>query len=538
MDIKTKRAVRILAVFLILMVSCTILSRAAASVLVAQVQVKKPDRGKLSYTGSGEGSVVPVQEKLVFLWPGQQVEWAADAGSTVKAGDCLVKFRMEYLQQAIEGKQAELTQLELQAQQQQISARGNARVPSAERARQALADAQRGLQEAQQRAADAQAEYDQFQAAPLQPQTEELHAAGESTGYPASGGQAASSGISMPGGQGAASSGYSMSGGQAASAGISMSGAQTAAGTSSGIAENMQGTAGNENAAAQNPDSSRQQELENALGEARAKVEAAQQSVIQAQNEYNFALKEDAAQDVNEANAVESAQLGAQALNVQVDTARKALEQLIAYQNAGGKICAEQDCTVLESGIQAGIFTTGAEVLVTGSGGWRLRGIASEKDREKLKPGVEAEIRLGSGRKQTVKIESVGAESNPDAGGGEDPNAPQQLLTCWYALMPENTAADSGDSFEWTVKAASEKEYEQLIPLSALREETGGAYCLVISEEETMLGTVQTARRVPVTVLEKDSENAAVESTLKDTDKVIVSSEKYVQEGDRVRIKP
>lgn len=42
LDIKTKRAVRILAVFLILMVSCTILSRAAASVLVAQVQVKKP----------------------------------------------------------------------------------------------------------------------------------------------------------------------------------------------------------------------------------------------------------------------------------------------------------------------------------------------------------------------------------------------------------------------------------------------------------------------------------------------------------------
>lgn len=486
LDIKTKRAVRILAVFLILMVLCTILSRAAASVLVAQVQVKKPDRGKLSYTGSGEGSVVPVQEKLVFLWPGQQVEWAADTGSTVKAGECLVQFRMEYLQQAIEGKQAELTQLELQAQQQQILARGNERVPSADRARQALADAQRGLQEAQQKAADAQAAYDQFQAEPVQQQSVEIPAAGGS----------------------------------------------------SGIAENMQGTAGNESAAAQNPDFSRQQELENALGEARAKVEAAQQSVVQAQNEYNFAMKEDAAQDANEANAAESAQLGAQALNVQADTARKALEQLLAYQDAGGKICAEQDCTVLESGIQAGIFTTGAEVLVTGSGGWRLRGIASEKDREKLKPGVEAEIRLGSGRKQAVKIESVGVESNPGAGGGEDPNAPQQLLTCWYALMPENTAADSGDSFEWTVKAASEKEYEQLIPLSALREETGGAYCLVISEEETMLGTVQTARRVPVAVLEKDSENAAVESTLKDTDKVIVSSEKYVQEGDRVRIKP
>lgn len=516
MDIKTKRAVRILAVFLILMVLCTILSRAAASVLVAQVQVKKPDRGKLSYTGSGEGSVVPVQEKLVFLWPGQQVEWAADAGSTVKAGDCLVQFRMEYLQQAIEGKQAELTQLELQAQQQQILARGNERVPSAERARQALADAQRGLQEAQQKAADAQAAYDQFQAAHLQ-QSAEISAAGASTGLSVSGAQDSAAGYPASDGQPSVME-HSISGGQPSAAG------------------SMQGPAGNA-AAAQPVGFSKQQELENALGEARAKVEAAQQSVIQAQNEYDFALKEDAAQDANEANAAESAQLGAQALNVQADTVRKALEQLRAYQNAGGKICAEQDCTVLESGIQAGIFTTGAEVLVTGSGGWRLRGIASQKDREKLKSGVEAEIRLGSGRKQTVRIESVGVERNPGA-GGEDPNAPQQLLVCWYALMPENTTADSGDSFEWTVKAASEKEYQQLIPLSALREETGGAYCLVISEEDTMLGTVQTARRVPVAVLEKDSENAAVESTLKDTDKVIVSSEKYVQEGDRVRIKP
>lgn len=496
MDIKTKRAVRILAVFLILMVLCTILSRAAASVLVPQVQAEKPGRGRLSYTGSGEGMVVPVEEKLVFLWPGQQVEWAADAGSTVKAGDCLVQFRMEYLQQTIEAKQAELAQLELQVQQQQVSARGNARVPSAQRAQQALADAQRMLQEAQQKAADAQAAYDQFQA---------------------------SSSLQQP---------VTQTGTGATAQSLESGGQQEAAGDSWNI------PAESGNAAAQSFDPSRQQELENALREARANVDAAQQSVLQAQNEYNFALKEDAAQDANEANAVESAQLGAEALNLQADTARKALEQLISYQNAGGKICAEQDCTVLTSGILSGTFTTGAEVLVTGSGGWRLKGITPEKDREKLKTGVEAEVRLGAGRKRTVRIESVGLESSPGAGsGGEEPSA-QKLSVCWYAPLPENAVVGSGDSFEWTVSSDSEKEYEQMIPLSALREDSSGAYCLVISEEETMLGAVQTARRVSVTVLEKDAANAAVESSLKDTDKVIVSSEKFVQEGDRVRIKP
>ncbi len=52
-----------------------------------------------------------------------------------------------------------------------------------------------------------------------------------------------------------------------------------------------------------------------------------------------------------------------------------------------------------------------------------------------------------------------------------------------------------------------------------------------------MLGTIQTAKRVPVTVLEKDGEKAAVTSILREEDKLITASEKYVQEGDRVRIK-
>ena len=52
-----------------------------------------------------------------------------------------------------------------------------------------------------------------------------------------------------------------------------------------------------------------------------------------------------------------------------------------------------------------------------------------------------------------------------------------------------------------------------------------------------MLGSVQVAKRVPVRVLEKDKKSAAVASTLRDTDKIIVSSEKYVEEGDRIRIK-
>ncbi len=578
MDRKTKRRARVLAGFLIVMSVCTVLSRAAASVLVAQVQVEKPGRGKLSYSCGGSGTVVPVQEKTIFLWADQQVEWAAETGSTVKAGDCLIQFRMEHLQRAIQNKQAELAQLEIQIQQQQISARGTARVPTAERALQNLKDAKEKLQEAQEKEAKAQEEYEQFggsawtglssgRTGTISGRSDNGAEGGQTGSFgDASGSQPGTSGGTLGGSQPGTSGGSSgsdrpgnsddtsgsdrpgnsddTSGSNHPGNSDDTSGGHPGGDTPGGATDGDQPGTSDDDPGAIFPDdssnlSSREQELKAALQQAQADVEAARQAVAQAQTDYTFAQKEDSAQSTNEANAVQSAQLGAQSLNVQADTARRALEELTAYQNAGGKICAEQECTVLMSSVQTGTFTTGAEVMVTGSGGWKLKGYADAKDKEKLKAGAEAEIRLGAGKKKTVRIESIAAEraAGSGNGAGESGSSSQSLQFCWYARLPENTAAENGNAFTWNVNSSSDQEYEQLIPLTALREDSTGAYCLILSEEKNMLGRVQTARRIPVTVLEKDAQKAAVTSTLQGTDQIIVSSEKYVEEGDRVRIK-
>lgn len=578
MDRKTKRRARVLAGFLIIMSVCTVLSRAAASVLVAQVQVGKPGRGKLSYSCGGSGTVVSVREKTIFLWADQQVEWAAETGSTVKAGDCLIQFRMEHLQRAIQNKQAELAQLEIQIQQQQISARGTARVPTAERALQNLKDAKEKLQEAQEKEAKAQEEYEQFggsawtglssgRSGTISGRSDNGAEGGQTGSFgDVSGSQPGTSG-GTPGGDQPGTSGGSSgsdrpgnsddtsgsdrpgnsddtSGSNHPGNSDDTSGGHPGGDTPGGATDGDQPGTSDDDPGAIFPDdssnlSSREQELKAALQQAQADVEAARQAVAQAQTDYTFAQKEDSAQSTNEANAVQSAQLGAQSLNVQADTARRALEELTAYQNAGGKICAEQECTVLMSSVQTGTFTTGAEVMVTGSGGWKLKGYADAKDKEKLKAGAEAEIRLGAGKKKTVRIESIAAEraAGSGNGAGESGSSSQSLQFCWYARLPENTAAENGNAFTWNVNSSSDQEYEQLIPLTALREDSTGAYCLILSEEKNMLGRVQTARRIPVTVLEKDAQKAAVTSTLQGTDQIIVSSEKYVEEGDRVRIK-
>lgn len=470
-----KRMIRILWGFLAIMAAASVTSRAAASVLVAQVNVEKTVRGRLSYTYEGEGIVAPVQENQIFLWPEQQVEWTAKQGTQVKSGECLVRFRMEYLQQLVGKKQAELTQMELQASQQQVSAREQARVPAVTGAGQALTEAQRQLDAARQKAEDAERMYHNF-----------------------------------------------------------VDSAESAE------LDNTQDDAWQ----------SRKQELESALQEAYAGVESAMKEVNQAQNAYELAEQEDQAQDINAANAAEAARLGAEASKVQIDYTRRELERLKGYQAAEGKICADRDCTVLKVGVEVGAVTSGSEVFVIGSGGFQLKGLMKAKDKEKLKAGQEAEVQLGAGKKKTVRFESIETDTGGAAGGigasdggasegstDTGGSASQEAQTFWLASVPENTEVKSGDTFTWQTEIPTEKEYEQMIPLSALREDVNETYCLVLAEEEQMLGTVQTAKKVPVTVLEKDAKNAAVTSTLSVEDKVIVSSEKYVAEGDRVRLK-
>lgn len=487
---------RSLAVFLMVMVVGTVTSRAADSLLVAEVQVQKPGRGRLTYFCEGEGRVVPVREDVIFLWPEQQVEWTAKQGSAVKAGECLVKFRREYLEQAIADKQAELDRLELQKQQQLASAREPARVPAVEGASQSLAEAEQRLAEARQKELEAQNAYDTFL------ETEES----EDDGL-----LEESREIGVIGG--------------AEKAEIE--------GREDGIKE----TEGAQEAGIWEI---KRQELESAVWEAKAETEAATQAVNQAQNAKELAAREDAAIQANAANAAEAARIGADAMGVQTETVRTELERLRTYWEAEGKILATEDCIVLQTGAQVGAITTGSEVFVTGSGGFWLKGTVKEEDKENLKASASVKVRLGEGKEKTVQIDRMefdtGEDDSGEKGSSLGGSASLAGRTVWYAHLPEHTEVQWAEKFTWRMETASAKEYEQTIPLTALRENVTESYCLVLSEEEQMLGTVQIAERVPVTVLEKDGENAAITSRLRETDRVIVFSEKYVEEGERVRI--
>lgn len=459
MDKKKKRAVRILAGFFIAMAVCTIIARAASSVMVAQVGVDKVRRGRLTYSYTGNGKIVPQKEEQIFLWPGQQIEKAAKEGSTVKTGECLVQFREEYLNKTVDQKLAEVEQLRLQREQQIVSSRETVRVPASASAALALQSAEERLAEARQKEADAQYAYD----------------TAESTGT-----------------------------------------------------EDLK------------------QELYQALQSAQAEVEPQEQAVIEAQNAYDLACQQDAAQAVNDANAREAAELGIKELDVQIKQAEAELKKLQEYQAAEGKICAAKTCVILKSGVQAGSISTGAEVLTIGNGGWRLQGNISSQDREALAEGLQVEIEAPSSNEYKVNIESVvqgreGADiGSPSKGTGNintESGSADAEGALWYASLPDGMVVTYNETFTWKAEIETEEEYDQIIPLKALKEGAAGNYCLILSEESGMLGTIQVAKKVKVNVIKKDGENAAIEGGLRRDNQIIVSSDKYVEEGDQVRIK-
>lgn len=94
-----------------------------------------------------------------------------------------------------------------------------------------------------------------------------------------------------------------------------------------------------------------------------------------------------------------------------------------------------------------------------------------------------------------------------------------------------------GDAATARIRKVTEK-YPLVVPLTSLRKEKGNSYLLVLDTIETVLGEQYAARKVYVTVNDKNSEYAAVSSgELTQSSQVITDSDRYVEAGSTVRLR-
>lgn len=102
--------------FLVMMLLFTLLSRAADSMTIARVTVKKAERGKIPHQVTGTGKVVQNREQAVSTLPGQIVKSIyVEEGSRVEKGDVLFEVDMESLWEQILNQKQEMQKADLQS---------------------------------------------------------------------------------------------------------------------------------------------------------------------------------------------------------------------------------------------------------------------------------------------------------------------------------------------------------------------------------------------------------------------------------------
>ena len=205
------------------------------------------------------------------------------------------------------------------------------------------------------------------------------------------------------------------------------------------------------------------------------------------------------------------------------EKSRAALQEIL---DNGGCLLAPAPGTVVRT-LERGDKTKKEEdavILSSADRGFVFEGKLDKDSARRFSAGDKGELHYkldGSTQKADVEIHSI---STPD-------ESDQVLVT---AVLPEG-GYTSGMPAQLFLSRKSET-YQNCLPLTALRSDSGGDHVFVLRRQSSVLGTEWVIARVDITVKERDSQTMYVEGALTYSDQVVINSNKIISEGDRVRI--
>lgn len=254
-------------------------------------------------------------------------------------------------------------------------------------------------------------------------------------------------------------------------------------------------------------------------------------AVEQAQEAYDDALAERDTTQTTYSRAMATAELPATISNsaqigqITYDQMAQELEKLEALRDAEGKILAPTDGIVTKCNVQTGEKTTDttAVLLADLSKGCKFSGLATEEDSRYIGVGDSVVLESSSGKLYKDVTVTTFAEEAPGS----------YRLTA--QLPGGNLAPGVNMELRFTKKS---RLYAICVPLSALHlDSRNQAYVLVLQEVTGVMGKQLQAKKVNVTVLEQNETTAALaEGAIGTKDPVIVSADRTIDIGSRVRV--
>ena len=228
-----------------------------------------------------------------------------------------------------------------------------------------------------------------------------------------------------------------------------------------------------------------------------------------------------AIEDAGETDAVDHS---VEINNVSIAEKQRALAQLQKTKEQEGKIVAQTDATVSKILLTAGDRTTetAAFLLADLSEGARFTTEISKEDAKYVVVGDAVTLKVNDKSYEDMTVLST--ETNE--------NSSVRVIV----YVPKKTIS-IGTHASMEIEQTSEK-YATTLPLTAIHAEQSKYFVYVLEKEDTVLGEETVARKVNVSIVEKNGEYAALsDGSLSEDDSVIVESDTMLANGEKVRLK-
>lgn len=546
--------------FLIVMVIFTFLSRALDSVTIARVQTGYGKQGSVSYRITGEGTFEADRLSYRPLPEGMRVDTIlARPGDVVQAGDTILTLQMEPLQEKREELTVALRQAELALEQERLSGREIPRVTQEMLALQQMEVEQRALELGRQDLADAQEEYDQNVDA-LRLEYDRLADRSEDEIR-----QDARNALKS------ARRVYDAAKLDRDSA-VKRAEREVREKQKKLDRLNAQEDPSEEAVAdAEEALAAAEEDLELVKEEQDILVEEAKASLRSAEEDYDDrsydtlkaqedckkayedgvkaedeklalaqrkvleleeALRQsgqnlenaritDAGTRSEEEKTREISRLRQESMELDLEQKRRSLAKVEELISREGAVTAVSRAVVAGLDLQEGGLIGAADQIRLAEGRMLFRAQVDKEEAALLAQGQRMSLkRTGEAKELNAVVESVDRLS-------EDGK-------CTVSASLAEGEGWLGETCSFTVVLQS-GVYPMVIPIEALREDTIGYFCLAVQPEKTILGEELTAVRVNVEVLEKSSTSAAVSGAVTSVTPLVLSSNKSVSPGDRVR---
>lgn len=257
------------------------------------------------------------------------------------------------------------------------------------------------------------------------------------------------------------------------------------------------------------------------LALAQRKVLELEEALRQSGQNLENARITDAGTRSEEEKTREISRLRQESMELDLEQKRRSLAKVEELISREGAVTAVSRVVVAGLDLQEGGLIGAADQIRLAEGRMLFRAQVDKEEAALLAQGQRMSLkRTGEAKELNAVVESVDRLS-------EDGK-------CTVSASLAEGEGWLGETCSFTVVLQS-GVYPMVIPIEALREDTIGYFCLAVQPEKTILGEELTAVRVNVEVLEKSSTSAAVSGPVTSVTPLVLSSNKSVSPGDRVR---